>query len=351
MANLEDFIARYHVVIEFGGEPIVDAFTAMMLKAIRDRGSLLAASRGLGVPYARLWENIARMERIIGRKIVKTYKGGKGRGGASLTGLGERLLTLYEAAQARLERARLMGPVRSISDRPSVVIAYSHDPLISVLISELLREGNEVDGLCLGSGLSIAMLTLKEADVACAHLYDFETGTYNEPYLRKLWLSDKVEKIGGFLRELVLAYRSELEIEDVESAVKNILLGKLRLANRNRGSGTRVYMDYLLKKDAQKYRLGMGNVRGYETEFRTHEEVAKQISSKRADIGLMLRYIAEKHELKWVHVTWEPYECYALKERVQNKVVKRMRELLNSEWFQSLLNTIPGYKTLDSNYK
>ncbi len=351
MVGMEDFVVRYNVVIEFSGEPIIDASMAMVLKAIREKGSLLAVSKSLGIPYARLWENIARLERATGRKIVKTHRGGRSRGGTSLTEFGERLLMLYDAAQARLERAGLTGPARSLSSKPSIVIAYSHDPLMSALISRLLREGIKVNGLCLGSGLSLAMLTLREADVACAHLYDPETGTYNEPYLERFWLFNKVERIGGFLREMVLAYRSEFELESIDSAMKSILLGELKIANRNRGSGTRVYMDHMLRKFARKHKLSMDNVRGYETEFRTHEEVAKQISSGGADVGLTLRYIAEKHELKWIHVTWEPYECYALKERTTNKAVKRIRELLNSEWFKSLLNTISGYSKINSIHK
>lgn len=346
MASIEDFVARYDVIIEFNGESIIDASMAMILKAIRKKGSLLAASKSLGIPYARLWENIARLERVTGRKIVKAHRGGKSRGGASLTEFGERLIMLYDAAQARLERAGLIGPAHSLTSRPNVIIAYSHDPLISALIFELLREGIKVNGLCLGSGLSLAMLTLREADVACTHLYDPETGIYNKPYLKRFWLLDKVERVGGFLREIVLAYRSECKLKNVDSAVKNILLGKLKIANRNRGSGTRVYMDYLLREYSQKYELNMNNIRGYETELRTHEEVAKQISSGRADAGLMLRYIAEKHELKWIHVTWELYECYALKERKTNKAIKKIKELLNSEWFKSLLNTTPGYSQI-----
>lgn len=41
-----------------------------MLEAIKERGSLLAASKALGIPHPRAWEEISRIESIVRRRII-----------------------------------------------------------------------------------------------------------------------------------------------------------------------------------------------------------------------------------------------------------------------------------------
>ncbi|MEM2005401.1 MAG: substrate-binding domain-containing protein [Zestosphaera sp.] len=343
--SVKDLIIRYSVVIESRGERVIDDGTAKILRTLRETGSILATSRILGIPYSRVWETMNKIERAAGRRVVEGRRGGKGGGGVRLTRFGEELLTLYDIAKSRLESLGLIGPSHSTPSKPDLTVAHSHDPVLASIISMLSRNGVNVNSFCVGSGLSLAMLSLGSADVACIHLYDPHTGLYNKPFMERFWLGDNTVLIGSYARELVLAYRRELEFEDLDDALLRILNGEVRVAFRNRGSGTKEYLEHILKKKADEFKRDLSMVQGIGTELQTHEEVANSIATGKADVGLTLRYTAENHDLEWIHVTWEPYECYALKDRVSSPGIAKMRDVMNSESLKNLLSTLPGYKT------
>ncbi|MDI9610036.1 MAG: substrate-binding domain-containing protein [Archaeoglobales archaeon] len=338
---METITIRYDALIEYEGEIIVDSKVARILRAVNENRSLISASKALGMSYTKLWNTISKLERLTGKKILDTKKGGIDRGKAELTEFGKKLLEIYENSISKLEEAGIIGKMQKVSEVPDLVVAHSHDPVFSAIL-EKLGEEFSVKSLCLGSGLALAMLTLGEADVACIHLYDPEYG-YNSSFLEKLWLKDGVEKIGAFEREVVLAYRKELNFEGLEEIIGEILRGNLRFANRNRGSGTRQFFDQILLDYSKKLKIGLGNIQGYESEFYTHDEVAKQIYYSNFDAGAMIGYSAKKFNLKFFHLTWEPYECFALKNR-KSKAIERLKDLMNSEWFKSLINVTPGYR-------
>ncbi|MCS7143435.1 MAG: LysR family transcriptional regulator [Archaeoglobaceae archaeon] len=338
---MEEITVCYEALVEYGGEKIVDCKVANLLRALNENRSLISASKALGIPYSRLWNTISKIERLSGRKIVEAKKGGKEGGKAELTEFGKRLLEAYEKAIERLEELGLIGKQR-IVEKPEIVIAHSHDPIFSIVI-ERLGEDFSVRSLCVGSGMALAMLTLGEADIACLHLYDPETGTYNTSFIEKFWLRDKVEKIGALKRELVIAYRRDLKFRSIDELIVEVLSGNLRVANRNRGSGTRQIFDQVLGEYSEKLKLDKENICGYETEFYTHEEIAKQISESNFDVGVLVRYFAEKYSLRFLHLAWESYECFALKKR-KSMAIERLREIMSSDWFQSLIKITPGYK-------
>ena len=341
--------AKYTVVLEKDGEVVFDQQLASILEEIEKRGSILSASKTLGIPYSRTWELLSRTEKILGVKLVETKKGGVKRGGTTITKEARELLRKYNEALARLERCIgvEVAPRKTVAPRePSLVVAYSHDPLLELLVESLRDKRQAIEAACIGSGLSVAMLSLGEADIACIHLFDPETKTYNKPYLERYWVYDPV-LLGGYKRQLVFIYRKELKYTSWEEIVLDILSGKLRLANRNRGSGTRIYLDYILEEIAKKYNIRDKKIIGYSREYWTHSEVAREVALGRADTGLVLRSVAEKYGLPWIHSTWENYECYTVPSKKNLALVESFREKISSEWFLHLLESAIGYKPLE----
>jgi len=104
-----------------------------------------------------------------------------------------------------------------------------------------------------------------------------------------------------------------------------------------------VYMEHLLSQYSARLGISPSGVRVVE-ELYTHDEVCDAIASGRADIGLTLRYSAEKHGLQWIHATWERYECYALKERLWKGGVEALRRLLSRDVIRGLVEVMPGYR-------
>ncbi|MET1128849.1 MAG: substrate-binding domain-containing protein [Thermoproteota archaeon] len=344
--SVESLVARFTVVLERNGEVVVDSTLAAILSGIRRHGSLLAAARALGVPYSRAWEALSRAERLLGVKLVETWRGGTERGGARLTEHAEKLLALYEEAKSSLERCvGPQAPRLPVAGEPDLVVAYSHDPVLELVLERLRDRGYAVEGVCMGSGLSLAMLSLGEAHVACSHLLDLETGSYNRPYLRRYWISDEV-LLGGYMREVVVAYRRGLSYSSPDEVFSDVVRGKLRIVNRNRGSGTRILLDHLLEKAARRLGIREPRVSGYEREVYTHAEAAREVALGRADAALVLRSVAEEYGLPWLHVAWERYECYTRSTHAKLKPVAELASTLSSSWLTEVISSKPGYQLL-----
>ena len=349
--NENNVSIRYEVILEYNGEPILDSKTAQLLKLINEKGSILAASRALGIPYSRAWEIIMKLERTLGVKLIKAFRGGKGGGGTRLTDTALKLLEIYDRAEKKLRRHMGIPYARKhiALQEPDIIIVHSHDPLLDLIINKLGDEGFVIENSCVGSGMALSLLSLGEADIACIHLFDPNTGDYNKPYLEKYFLSTRAVFLGGYYRELVFAFRPGLDpssYNTVDDVVSEILRGNLKIVNRNKGSGTRVFFDYLLRTVAEKMKLPVDKVKGYENEVYTHIDVAKNVALGRADAALVLRYAAELYGLKYIHVTWERFECITLRENTVKRGVIRFKELINSEWVKNQLRTMPGYKPL-----
>lgn len=89
-----------------------------LLRAVGETRSIAAAARSLGVPYKRAWLLIDSLNVGFGRAVVETATGGKGGGGASLTTLGQQLVTAYDALEKRLntEAAPELEAFRQFAD-------------------------------------------------------------------------------------------------------------------------------------------------------------------------------------------------------------------------------------------
>lgn len=72
-----------------------------LLEAIRRTGSIAAAGREFGMAYRRAWLLTDELNRMFAGPLIETRGGGKNGGGARLTDLGEEVVTLYRAAEAK----------------------------------------------------------------------------------------------------------------------------------------------------------------------------------------------------------------------------------------------------------
>ncbi len=78
---------------------------AELLEHIRDSGSIAAAGRRMKMSYTRAWNLVEAMNRDFAAPLVRSAKGGAGRGGAGLTPLGSEVLQRYRRMQAASMRA------------------------------------------------------------------------------------------------------------------------------------------------------------------------------------------------------------------------------------------------------
>ena len=84
-------------------------------------------------------------------------------------------------------------------------------------------------------------------------------------------------------------------------------------------------------------------MKGYDTEVRTHDEVARLIKMGRADVGLTLRFTAERYGLKSFHICWEKYDFVIRASRLSSKPVRTFISLVRSKGLKSILRESSGY--------
>jgi len=338
---------KLEIIREDTGEIVLDDTTAKLLILIKRLGSLLKASKALGIPYSRAWECIARIERAVNGRVIEARRGGKGGGGTTLTALGEELVKRYVREHVKVfGYAPQLPEVRgkTLTSQQPLTYVGSHDIVVSRLAGITRKQGIPVETHWLGSLKGLAALLLGEGDVAGVHLLDYETGEYNVAYVRRM-LPGEASVILGYERLQVLASREGLGLEE---ALDALLKGELRLANRVYGSGTRTLMKYLLMKRAKELVISPADVesrvKGYDTEFRTHDDVAMAISDGRADVGLLIEGIAKAYGLHYVPVTWERFDFVVRNSNLGSSRINVFINALRSRELKEVLDGLSGYR-------
>jgi molybdate transport system regulatory protein len=88
-----------------------------LLKMIREHESISGAARAMKMSYRRAWLLVAELNKLFARPLVATWAGGKTRGGATLTKLGEKLIESYDTVveqSVRVNRTVLTEIARSV---------------------------------------------------------------------------------------------------------------------------------------------------------------------------------------------------------------------------------------------
>lgn len=95
--------ARLRIVLE--PDIAIGPGKAEILEGIKETGSIAAAGRRMGMSYKRAWLLVDTMNACFKTPLVETSRGGRTRGGASLTATGEIVLTCYRRMEALTEKA------------------------------------------------------------------------------------------------------------------------------------------------------------------------------------------------------------------------------------------------------
>ncbi len=347
----KELIPKIILVLEYDGTIVLDDASAKLLAMVDRYGSILAAARKLKISYSRAWEAIARIERILGVRVVEARRGGRKGGGTKLTDDGKRLLKRYVEFFEKLTKSKFDVSEADLRIRmPDLVYMGSHDPAVEYVIGLLKDLGvREVEVLWVGSGCGLAALTLGETDIAGVHLYDPETGEYNIPYLKKYWLSDYAVVIRGYMRELGVVHRLG-ESASINDIIEGMLKGYLKYVNRNRGSGTRIFADHFMVKYASELGLNVKleelkhRIKGYDLELNTHNDVASAVARGDADVGFTIRLVAEGYGLNFIPITWEHFDFIVPRDRLEKSSVRTFISLLRSDKFKLYISRLSGYR-------
>ena len=86
-------------ILSDDGRKFMGAGVLWLLERIEETGSLLSASRSMGMSYTKARGMLEMLEESLGRPVLDRKKGGAGRQGATLTPFGRKYIALYREFQ------------------------------------------------------------------------------------------------------------------------------------------------------------------------------------------------------------------------------------------------------------
>ena len=218
----------------------------------------------------------------------------------------------------------------------TVVAIGSHDLILDVMadLMPALYPGNYLSSTHVGSMGGLMALRRGEAHLAPTHLLDEETGVYNIPTLKRMFtepmaLIKGVDRIQGIL----VKKGNPLGIRGIAD------LPGVHYVNRQRGAGTRVLFDYLLKKEG----ISAEAIRGYDREAATHMAVAAAIAGGDADAGMGIESAARAMGLDFIEVGPEEYDFAVPVRFLELLHVQRFLDVLKSREFAERVEALGGY--------
>ncbi|MDF1701404.1 MAG: molybdopterin biosynthesis protein, partial [Planctomycetota bacterium] len=217
-----------------------------------------------------------------------------------------------------------------------LVVVGSHCPGVDRILSLLARQGVDAKVLAVGSRGGIEAARDGACDVAPVHLLDPESGMWNEPFL-----PEGAHLLRGYARTQGVAFREEhaaaFAEEDLEQALlRAVHEGELRIANRNRSSGTFLQLEaFLARADGERLVPP-----GWSTSYRSHTAVASAVAQERADFGLCIESAATAAGLSWRPWRDEQLDFIVPAERWDTPGVVAFRAALADDDTRAQLHTL-----------
>jgi len=225
----------------------------------------------------------------------------------------------------------------------NILCAGSHDMCLDLLHNLLRSRYPEysLNSAHLGSMGGIMAIKRKEAHLAPVHLLDPDTGAYNIPYLQQYLPDEKVALVHMLYREqgIMVARGNPYGIRGIEDIIEK----QLRFINRQKGSGTRILLDYELDKKG----LSPESIPGYHREEYNHLAVAAAVSTGTVDAGLGIMAAAKAYHLEFIPLTRESYQLVIPHKMIEDPKIKRTLEVIASEDFARQVESLGGYDTSD----
>lgn len=233
----------------------------------------------------------------------------------------------------------LLKPKSKIEN--NVLITGSHDIVIELIADMIKVENPEISVVSshIGSLGGLNALKRGECHIAGTHLLDEETGEYNVPYVKRLF-DEEISLVNLTYRQqgLIVPKGNPKNIHSLEDLSEK----EITFVNRQRGSGTRVLLDYKLNE------LGIEpeEIVGYDRELYTHLAVAVAVSSGAADIGLGIFSVAQALGLDFVPVAEEKYDLAIRSENLELPAIRKIIDLISSHAFKEQVEALGGYTIL-----
>ncbi len=219
-----------------------------------------------------------------------------------------------------------------------LIITGSNDLLLNSTISLFNQRYPEYVAVFgnLGSLGGLKTLHQNQCHIAVCHLLQEKEQDYNFEFAENE-LQNLPAVVNFCQREqgILLQKGNPKKIKSVSD------LGKkgIRIVNRPMGTGTRLLLDYELRKA----KLKANKIAGYQVEKPSHMDVGLEVLTGRADAGPGIRAVSYLLGLDFLPLRWERFDLLIPKEKFFEKPVQLFMGLLHEESFKNLFPDDCGY--------
>jgi putative molybdopterin biosynthesis protein len=223
----------------------------------------------------------------------------------------------------------------------TIRIVGSNDMALDLLVSRVKYANPDISVQITPAGSLGGLLAIQEgtADMAGIHLLDEETGEYNYPYIKHTLqgMEVAVVRLADRIQGFMVAKGNPKHIVGLEDLKRS----DITFVNRQKGSGTRVWLDYKLRE------IGVlpHSIKGYTRELDTHIAVAMSIVRGEADVALGIQAAANSCNLDFVPLTKERFDLVIPVSNYRSQLFQPLLTIIKSEEFRKIVNEMGGYDT------
>jgi putative molybdopterin biosynthesis protein len=217
----------------------------------------------------------------------------------------------------------------------------SHDLAFDMLCSSFFDKRAEVNIFNLPVGSLDGLIALRQglADLSGCHLFDPESAQYNSPFIKHFFPDQPVTTVtlAHRVQGMIIAVGNPKRISNLDDLTRE----DINFINRNRGSGTRIWLEHRLSDTGIKPDL----IGGYAHETNSHSGISHAISTGTADVGIGLFAAADEKGLDFIPIFEEQYDLVFPTEILQEQDTQILLDLLVSSKYRNSIDRLKGYRS------
>jgi putative molybdopterin biosynthesis protein len=221
----------------------------------------------------------------------------------------------------------------------TIVVIGSHDLTLDLLAQHLAEKskGLRLVSANVGSISGLVALRREECHIAGCHLLDPSSGKYNLSYVKQYMPDTPATIISLVERQqgLIVPKGNPKNILSIADLARS----DISFINRQRGAGTRVFLDYQLGING----MTANDVSGYTREQYTHLTVAAAVASGTSDVGLGIYAATIALDLDFIPLATENYELVIPHTHHDTDLIRSLLDLLNDPDLHKDISKLPGY--------
>jgi putative molybdopterin biosynthesis protein len=240
---------------------------------------------------------------------------------------------------AKADALQIQSSILPHLDMKAIIFMGSHDLAWEEIVYEFSDSYPEFRILNFPIGSLDGLIALRQGSchLAGCHLLDPDTQEFNRPHVRHIF-PDQITQLvtlASRVQGLIFSRGNPKGITGLEDLVRE----DISFVNRNRGSGTRIWLDIRLAE----LRIPSQTLIGYQKEVNSHTAVAQEIKYGRADLGLGLLAAASENNLDFIPLFEERYDLIIPNEYLHKQDVSSILEHISTKNIRDAINKFPGY--------